>query len=45
MTYVDWFNHRRLRGGIADDATYATPAEHEAAHYRQREPVTAPLTQ
>ncbi len=24
MTYVDWFNHRRLHGEIANDATYTT---------------------
>ena len=35
MTYVDWFNHRRLHGEITDDATYTTPAEVEAAYYRQ----------
>ena len=35
MTYVDWFNHRRLHGEITDDATYTTPAEAEAAYYRQ----------
>ena len=38
MTYVDWFNHRRLHGGITNDASYTTPAEHEAAHYRQNRP-------
>jgi len=45
MTYVDWFNHRRLHGGITDDATYTTPAEHEAAHYRQDQPAPEPVTQ
>ena len=35
MTYVDWFNHRRLHGEITDDASYTTPAEFEAAYYRQ----------
>ena len=35
MTYVDWFNHRRLHGEITDDASYTTPAEAEAAYYRQ----------
>lgn len=34
MTYIDWFNHRRLHGEITGDATYTTPAEYEAAHYR-----------
>ena len=32
MTYVDWFNHRRLHGEITDDASYTTPAEAEAAY-------------
>ena len=27
MTYVDWFNHRRLHGEITTDAAYTTPAE------------------
>ena len=30
MTYVDWFNHRRLHGEITNDATYTTPADAEA---------------
>jgi putative transposase len=44
MTYVDWFNHRRLHGEITNDATYTTPAEAEAGHCGQttttREAVT-----
>ena len=43
--YLDWFNHRRLHGGITDDTSYITPAEHEATHYRQNRPVTSPVTQ
>jgi putative transposase len=35
MTYVDWFNHRRLHGEITDDTSYTTPAEFEAAYYSQ----------
>ena len=35
MTYGDWFNHQRIHSGITDDASYATPAEHEAAFYNQ----------
>ena len=35
MTYIDWFNHRRLHGEITDDASYTTPAEAEANYYRQ----------
>jgi hypothetical protein len=39
LGYIDWFNHRRLHGEIADDNTYVTPAEFEAAYYRQEEAV------
>ena len=35
MTYVDWFNHQRLHGEITNDASYLTPAEHEARFYDQ----------
>ena len=45
MTYVDWFNHRRLHGEITDDASYATPAEAEAAYYRQTTPAIEAMTQ
>ena len=38
MTYVDWFNHRRLHGTITDDASYTTPAAHEADYNRQNNP-------
>jgi putative transposase len=34
MTYLDWFNHRRLHGEITNDATYTTPTEAEATYYR-----------
>jgi hypothetical protein len=27
MTYVDWFNRRRLRGEITDYASYTTPSK------------------
>ena len=40
MTYIDWFNHRRLHGTITTDSSYTTPAAHEAAYYRQLVPVT-----
>jgi hypothetical protein len=40
-----WFNLRRLHGEITDDATYTTPAEHEAACYRHTTPATEPVTQ
>ena len=35
MTYVDWFNHRRIHGNITYDASYTTPVEHEEAFYNQ----------
>jgi putative transposase len=35
MTYVDWFNNQRIHGNITDNASYTTPAEHEAAFYNQ----------
>ena len=41
MTYVDWFNHRRLHGEITEGPGYTTPADHEANYYRQT--VTADL--
>jgi putative transposase len=45
MTYVDWFNHRRLHGEITDDATYITPTEAEAHYYRQATTATEAVTQ
>jgi putative transposase len=45
MTYVDWFNRRRLHGEITDDNSYTTPAEHEAAYYRQTTPAVEAGTQ
>jgi hypothetical protein len=45
MTYVDWFNHRRLHGEITDDASYTTPAEAEATYYRQPTTATEVITQ
>ena len=45
MTYVDWFNHRRLHGEITNDNTYTTPAEFEAVHYRQTQPAPEAVTQ
>ena len=35
LTYVDWFNHRRLHGEIEPGPGYTTPAAFEADHYRQ----------
>jgi putative transposase len=45
MTYIDWFNHRRLHGEITGDASYTTPAEFEANHYRQTQPAIEAVTQ
>jgi putative transposase len=44
LTYVDWFNHRRLHGEIAEHG-YATPTEFEAAYYRHNNPVAETATQ
>ena len=45
MTYVDWFNHRRLHGEITDDASYTTPVEAEVDYYRQTTPAEQAVTQ
>ena len=45
MTYVDWFNHRRLHGTITAGPGYTTPAAHEATYYRQATPAPEPVTQ
>jgi putative transposase len=45
MTYVDWFNHRRLHGEITDDASYTTPVEAEADYYRQTTAAPEAVTQ
>jgi len=45
LGYIDWFNHRRLHGEITDDNTYLTPAEFEAAYYRQAGPALEAVTQ
>ena len=45
MTYVDWFNHRRLHGEITDDTSYTTPAEFEAAYYSQKPMALEAVTQ
>ena len=43
MGYIDWFNHRH--GEITDDNTCVTPAEFEAAYYRQATPALEAVTQ
>ena len=45
MTYVDWFNHRRLHGTIEAGPGYTTPAAHEAAYHRQPTPAIEPVSQ
>jgi hypothetical protein len=45
MTYVDWFNHRRLRGEITTDPSRTTPGEHEAGYYPQSAPTFERVTQ
>jgi putative transposase len=45
MTYVDWFNQRRLHGEITDDNSYTTPAQFESLYYRQPNPAPEPVTQ
>ena len=38
MTYVDWFNNRRLHGQIEPGPGYTTPAAFEAAYHHQPVP-------
>ena len=45
MTYVDWFNHRRLHGEIDPGPGYTTPARHGDAYYRQTTLAREPITQ
>ena len=45
LTYVDWFNNRRLHGGITPGPGYTTPANHEADYYRQNVPTEPVRTQ
>ena len=45
MTYVDWFNHRRLHGEITPDPGYTTPAQTEADYYRHNNPALEAITQ
>lgn len=45
MTYVDWFNHRRLHSQITNGTDYTTPAEFEANHYRQTQAALEAVTQ
>ena len=36
LTYIDWFNHKRILEPIGD----IPPAEHEANYYRHKSPAT-----
>jgi putative transposase len=45
LTYVDWFNHRRLHGEIEPGPGFTTPAAFEAAHYSQIVPANPAGTQ
>jgi len=45
LTYVDWFNHRRLHGEITDDASYTTPAAAETTYYRRTTTAAGAVTQ
>ena len=45
VTYVDWFNQRRLHGQIEPGPGYTTPAAFEADHYRQTTPANTTGTQ
>lgn len=45
LTYVDWFNHRRLHGQITDGPGYTTPAAFEADYNYQNVPVDQAETQ
>ncbi len=46
LEYIDWYNHRRLHGGITPDNTYITPADHETAYHQTtpRKPATTQTT-
>jgi putative transposase len=45
LTYVDWFNQRRLHGEITDGPGYTTPTAFEAAYSRQITPTPQAGTQ
>lgn len=45
LTYVDWFNHRRLHGQITDRPGYTTPAAFEADYNCQNVPADQAGTQ
>lgn len=45
MTYVEWFNHRRLHGEINTDTGFTTPTEAEADYYRHNTQALGAMTQ
>jgi putative transposase len=45
LTYVDWFNNRRLHGEIEPGPGYTTPAAFEADYYRHHVPADEAGTQ
>jgi putative transposase len=45
LTYVDWFNNRRLHGEIETGPGFTTPADAEATYYRQPVPADQAGTQ
>jgi transposase InsO family protein len=45
LTYVDWFNQRRLHGEIEPGPGYTTPAAFQTAYYRQSNPTEEAGTQ
>lgn len=45
LTYLDWFNNRRLHGQITDGPGYTTPAAIEADYYCQNVPADQAGTQ
>jgi hypothetical protein len=45
LTYIDWFNHRRLHGAITDDATGNTPTETLTAYHRHASTATEAVDQ
>ena len=45
LTYVDWFNNRRLHGEIEPGPGFTTPTAFETAHYAQAVPATPAGTQ
>ena len=45
LSYVDWFNHRRLHGEIEPGPGFTTPAAFEATYYRQQDSADQAETQ